>query len=62
MKSVAIPAIRVPPESSQAAFVERGLASARASRKSGKYVPAKAVFAKLSRRLAKARKRRTPST
>jgi hypothetical protein len=46
MKTVAIPA-----------FIARGLASARASRKSGKYVSATAVLAKLSRHLAKARKR-----
>jgi predicted transcriptional regulator len=38
-------------------FIARGLASAARSRKSGKYVSADAVIAKLSRRLAKARRR-----
>ena|SRR6476659_1693084 len=41
----------------QGAFIARGLASAQASRKSGKYVSAAAVLAKLSRRLGKARNR-----
>ena len=40
----------------QKAFIERGLASAAAARKSGKYVPAAAVLGKLARRLGKARK------
>lgn len=40
----------------QRAFMERGLASANAARKSGKYVSAAAVLSKLSRRLEKARK------
>jgi len=40
----------------QQAFMERGLASADAARKSGKYVSATAVLSKLSRRLEKARK------
>lgn len=41
--------------SAQKAFIERGLASGAAARKSGKYVPAAAVLSKLDRRLAKAR-------
>lgn len=45
----------------QGAFIARGLASAQASRKSGKYVSATAVLGKLSRRLDKARKRSTAS-
>ena len=61
MKTAAIPAVRVPPELRQAAFIARGLASAQASRKSGKYVSAAAVLGKLSRRLGKARKRSTAS-
>lgn len=43
----------------QKAFLERGLASGEAARKSGKYVAAAAVIRKLARRLDKARKRRT---
>jgi predicted transcriptional regulator len=39
----------------QYAFIERGIASARAATKSGKYIPATAVQAKLRRRLEKAR-------
>ncbi len=40
----------------QKAFIERGLASGQASRKSGEYVSAAAVLGKLARRLDKARK------
>ncbi len=43
--------------STQRAFVERGLASAEQARKTGKYVSAEKVLAKLRRRLAKARER-----
>lgn len=43
----------------QKAFIERGLASARATEKSGAYVSAAAVLGKLARRLDKARKGRT---
>ncbi|HUX24487.1 MAG TPA: YlcI/YnfO family protein [Burkholderiales bacterium] len=43
----------------QKAFVERGLASGAAARKSGKYVAAATVLGKLGRRLDKARKGRT---
>ena len=43
----------------QKAFVERGLASAAAARKSGKYVSSSAMLGKLSRRLARARKGRS---
>ena len=46
----------------QKAFVERGLASAKAARKSGKYVSSAAMVGKLSRRLEKARKRRILTT
>jgi predicted transcriptional regulator len=46
----------------QKAFIERGLASAKAARKSGKYVSSAAMLGKLSRRLDKARKRRDPAT
>ena len=46
----------------QKAFIERGLASAQAARKSGKYVSSAATLGKLSRRLEKARKRRGPTT
>ena len=42
----------------QKAFIERGLASSEAARKSGKYVTSTALLGKLSRRLEKARKRR----
>jgi predicted transcriptional regulator len=42
----------------QKAFIERGLASAEAARKSGKYVSSAALLGKLSRRLEKARKKR----
>ena len=42
----------------QSAFIARGLASAQAARKSGAYVPAASVLAKLDRRLTKARKQR----
>ena len=45
----------------QSAFLARGLASAKAAGKTGKYVPAATVLAKLDRRLAKARKRRSAS-
>lgn len=40
----------------QLAFVERGLASADAAKKSGKYVSSSTVLGKLARRLDKARK------
>jgi len=43
----------------QKAFIERGLASGQAAKKSGAYVSAAAVLGKLSRRLEKARKGRT---
>lgn len=43
----------------QKAFVERGLASAEAAKKSGKYVAAAKVLGKLDRRLQKARKKRS---
>ena len=43
----------------QKAFVECGLASAAAARKSGKYVSSSAMLGKLSRRLARARKGRS---
>jgi predicted transcriptional regulator len=43
----------------QKAFIERGLTSGEAARKSGKYVPAAKVLGKLARRLDRARKRRT---
>ena len=43
----------------QKAFIERGLASAAAARKAGKYVSSVAMLRKLSRRLEKARKRET---
>ena len=46
----------------QKALVERGLASAKAARKSGKYVSSAAMLGKLSRRLEKARKRSAPAT
>ena len=46
----------------QMAFVERGLTSANAARKSGKYVSSAAILGKLSRRLEKARKRRALAT
>jgi predicted transcriptional regulator len=39
----------------QLAFIERGLASGEAARKSGKYVSSAAVLGKLARRLDKAR-------
>jgi predicted transcriptional regulator len=42
----------------QKAFIGRGLASAAAARKSGKYVSTAAMLGKLSRRLEKARRRR----
>lgn len=42
----------------QKAFIERGLASVEAARKSGKYVSSAALLGKLARRLAKARKGR----
>jgi len=42
----------------QQAFIERGLASAVAARKTGKYVSSTALLGKLARRLAKARKGR----
>ncbi len=45
----------------QGAFVARGLASARAAKKSGKYVSASSLLAKLARRLAKAKKRKPAS-
>jgi len=38
-------------------FIARGIASAARSRKTGRYVSAGAVIAKLARRLAKARRR-----
>lgn len=40
----------------QRAFLERGLASAEAARKSGKYVSSATVMGKLARRLEKVRK------
>lgn len=40
----------------QKAFIERGLASATAAKKSGKYVSAATVLGKLAKRLDKARK------
>ena len=46
----------------QKAFIERGLASGAAARKSGKYVSATAVLGKLARRLGKARKGATGRT
>ncbi|MSP97837.1 MAG: prevent-host-death protein [Betaproteobacteria bacterium] len=46
----------------QKAFIERGLASGAAARKSGKYVPATAVLGKLARRLGKARRGGTGRT
>jgi len=42
--------------STRKAFIERGLSSAKAARKSGKYVPAATVLGKLARRSEKARK------
>ncbi len=42
----------------QKAFIERGLASGEAARKSGEYISAAAVLGKLARRLDKARKGR----
>ena len=42
----------------QRAFIARGLASAQAARKSGKYVSSAAMLGKLSRRLQRARKGR----
>lgn len=42
----------------QRAFIERGLASAEATKKSGKYVASTTVLGKLHRRLEKARKAR----
>ena len=41
---------------SQQAFIARGLASAEAAQKSGKYIPAEEVLAKLAQRLALAGK------
>jgi predicted transcriptional regulator len=46
----------------QKAFIERGLASRQAAKKSGKYVPAATVLGKLGRRLDKARKGRSGRT
>ncbi|MCX7173486.1 MAG: hypothetical protein NT159_06120 [Proteobacteria bacterium] len=43
----------------QKAFIERGLASAETTKTSGKYVSSATVLGKLTRRLEKARKRRT---
>lgn len=40
----------------QQAFIARGLASAEKARKSGNYIPAEEVLAKLTRRLEQARK------
>lgn len=45
----------------QKAFLERGLSSAEAARKSGTYVPSAVVLGKLARRLDKARKARRPT-
>ena len=42
----------------QKAFIERGLASAAAARKAGKYVSSAAILGKLARRVEKARKGR----
>ena len=44
----------------QKAFIERGLTSAEAARKSGKYISSAAMLGKLTRRLEKARKGRGP--
>lgn len=44
----------------QQEFLERGLRSAAAAKKSGKYVSASAVLGKLGRRLDKARKAHSP--
>ena len=46
----------------QMAFVQRGLASANAAKKSGKYVSSASMLGKLSRRLERARKRRSLAT
>lgn len=46
----------------QKAFIERGLASGEAAKKSGKYVSASVVLGKLGQRLIKARKRRAGRT
>ena len=43
---------------SQKAFIERGLISSAAAKKSGKYISAAAMLTKLDRRLEKARKER----
>jgi hypothetical protein len=43
---------------SQKAFIERGLVSSAAAKKSGKYISAAAMLTKLDRRLEKARKER----
>ena len=40
----------------QLAFIERGLASGEAAKKSGKYIAAPVVLGKISRRINKARK------
>ena len=40
----------------QLAFIERGLASGEAAKKSGKYIAASVVLGKISRRINKARK------
>ena len=42
----------------QKSFIERGLASGEAARRSGKYMSASATLGKLARRIAKARKGR----
>ena len=46
----------------QQAFIERGLVSAKAARKSGKYVSSTAMLGKLTRRLERARKRSALAT
>jgi len=68
MKKATDPAVRVSPKLRSASvdalqarealseFLERGLASAAAARKSGKYVPVATVLGKLARRLERARK------
>ena len=43
---------------SQKVFIERGLVSSAAAKKSGKYISAAAMLTKLDRRLEKARKER----
>ena len=56
MKTTTLPPLRVSPELRE--FIARGISSAERTRKSGKYIGAERVLAKLERRLSKARKRR----